>query len=309
VRRRTLLLGLAASATGAAGALAATPAAAGRPSAAGVFASTRTSSLLPRRVSTYLPPDGTPPAAVPAIDRHDYLFARAGRQLHTRVWHPVGPGRYPVVIFSHGLHSQPDDYATMLAGWARAGFVVAAPLYPHTSLGAAAFNAYDIANQPADASAVLSALLARSEQAGPLHGRLDPERVAAAGHSAGAITTAGLFSAGRDARLKAGVLLAGTDFLGTPFSGPAAAMLVVHGRNDDTVSYAAARTVYRAVPWSRAMLTVSSGGHQTSAAELPAVSGTIVAFLRWSLYGGTPELAAPAALGSVATLDAQLSAR
>jgi hypothetical protein len=54
------------------------------------------------------------------------------------------------------------------------------------------------------------------------------------------------------------------------------------------------------------MLTVTAGDHQTTEAELPAVAGTGAAFLRWSLYGGTPALAAPAALGGVATLDDQL---
>jgi dienelactone hydrolase len=212
-----------------------------------------------------------------------------------------------VVVFSHGLLSQPADYTALLSGWARAGFVVAAPLYPHTSLGAAGYNAYDIVNQPADASAVLDQVLALNFQAGPLRGRLDPTRLAAAGHSAGGITTAGLFSAHRDTRLKAGIVLAGTDFLGTPFSGPPAALLFVQGRLDRTVTHRAATTVFNAVPWSRAMLTVTAGDHQTTDAELPAVGGTGAAFLHWSLYGGLPALAGPAALGGVATLDDQLN--
>ncbi len=300
MRRRSLLLGLAAGLGGLAPAV--SPALANGRSASSIFASTRTSSLLPRQPAAYTPPRGRCPAAAATVGKADYLFERAGRPLHTRVWYPNGPGPYPLVVFSHGLHAQPDDYAALLVSWALAGFVVAAPLYPHTSLGTATFNAYDIANQPADASAVLSGVLA-----GPLRARLDPTRLAAAGHSAGGITTAGMFSACRDTRLKAGVVLAGTDFLSTPFSGPPAAMLFVQGRKDDTVSYDAARTVYRAVPWSRAMLTITDGGHQVSASEFPAVSGTTIAFLRWSLYGGEPALAAPAALNGIATLDDQLT--
>jgi fermentation-respiration switch protein FrsA (DUF1100 family) len=295
-------------AAGVAGGLAATvaPASAGHRSASSILASTRTSSLLPRPVTGHVPARGAAPPAGASVGRQDYEFERDGRTLHTRIWYPVGPGPYPVVLFSHGLLSQPADYAALLTAWASAGFVVAAPLYPHTSLGAAAFNAYDIVNQPADASAVLSAVVALGAGDGPLRGRLDPTRLAAAGHSAGGITTAGLFSAHRDTRLTAGILIAGTDFLGTRFRGPAAAMLVVQGRDDDTVSCGAARTVFEAVPWSRAMLSITGGGHQTSAAEFPAVSGTGIAFLRWSLYGGTPALAGPAGLGGVATLDDQL---
>ena len=280
VRRRTLLVGLAAGLTGAtatAGTALATP------SAAGILGSTRTSTLLPRAPIAYCPPAGTPPPVTGPVVRSDHVFGRAGRVLNTRVWRPTGRGPYPIVVFSHGLLSQPDDYAELLTGWARAGFVVAAPLYPHTSLGAADFNTYDIVNQPADASAVLTQLL-------DLRLGADPDRVVAAGHSAGGITTVGLFSAHRDARLKAGVVFAGTDFLGTPFAGAPAAMLFVQGRLDRTVSWEAAHTVYRAVPWSRAMLTITDGDHQSGTAE----TGATTAFLRWSLYGGGPRLAAPA---------------
>jgi predicted dienelactone hydrolase len=183
VRRRTLLLGLATAAGTSAGlAVAATPASAVSTSAADVFASTKTSTLQPRSVTPCPPAVAAPPAPVTSVGRQDYVFARAGRSLHTRVWYPVGPGPYPVVVFSHGLHSQPDDYAALLVRWALAGFVVAAPLYPHTSLGAAEFTAYDIVNQPADASAVLTQVLNLNSVAGPLRGRLDPSRLAAAGH-------------------------------------------------------------------------------------------------------------------------------
>jgi poly(3-hydroxybutyrate) depolymerase len=303
VRRRTLLFGLAGSA-GAGGGLAvrAAPASAsGATGASAIFASTKTSTLQPRPVLPLRPVEAEAPAPVRAVRRQDHVFARDGRPLHTRVWCPAGPGPYPVVVFSHGLRSQPDDYAALLVSWALAGFVVAAPLYPHTALGAAAFNSYDIANQPADASAVLTQLLAS-----PLKDRIDPTRLAAAGHSAGGITTAGLFSEHRDPRLTAGIILAGTDFLGSPFAGPPAALLFVHGTQDRTVSYTAARTVFAAAPWSRAMLTVGGGGHQTAAREFAAVSGTGAAFLRWSMFGGSPSLAAPAALGGVATLEDQL---
>jgi dienelactone hydrolase len=284
VHRRTLLLGLAAGLGGRTVARTGGGGGSGRRGVASILGSTRTSTLAPRSVTAYTPPSGEQPAAGAGVGRVDYAFTRDGRALPTRVWYPAGPGPYPLVVFSHGLHSQPGDYADLLVSWAAAGFVVAAPLYPHTSLGAADFNAYDIANQPADASAVLTRMLAS-----PLRGRLDPGRLAAAGHSAGGITTVGMFSAHRDPRLKAGVVLAGTDFLATPFTGPAAAMLVIQGRKDETVSYRAARTLFEAIPWSRAMLTLADSGHQISAAS---ASPTSIAFLRWALYGGTATLPA-----------------
>ena len=329
MRRRTLLAGLVATATGAATGYATT-----RPQAASadsrsqptdVMSSTRTSRLAPRAVTAYVPPAGWAPAHRFAVGVRDFAFARgADRPLPTRVWYPAtgsagltptaaptaARGAYPVVVFSHGLSSQPSDYAELLAGWARAGFVVAAPIYPHTSYGTADFNTYDIVNQPADAGAVLTQLLALNG-GDPLSGHLDAGRVAAAGHSAGAITTAGLFSAARDSRLKAGILLAGSDFRSAPFTGDPAALLMVHGKRDDTVAYGAARTVFAAIPWSRAMLTVTDGGHQIAGGDIAAVATTTTEFLRWSLDGDVAarrRIPARAAIGGVATLEDQLGA-
>jgi len=325
--RRTLLGGLAAAAAGAVTGYATTPTQAASAASAWtptpILSSTKTSSLTARPVTEYVPPAGTAPAHRFAVGLRDFGFARgADRLLPTRVWYPAtgtpggaataaaapAPGPFPVVLFSHGLSSQPNDYTALLTRWAQAGFIVAAPIYPHTSHGTADFNAYDIVNQPADAAEVLTQLFALSDD--PLCGSFDPDRVAAAGHSAGGITTVGLFSAFRDLRLKAGIVLAGTDFRSAPFAGSPAAMLFVHGKKDDTVAYAAGHTVFEAAPWSRAMLTVPDGGHQVYDDAFEAVAGTSIEFLRWSLYGDTTarrRLPAKAVIGGVATLDDQLT--
>jgi dienelactone hydrolase len=338
MRRRTLLTGLVASAG--AGALTAcaaetvtsatsttsgpSGAATTATSAAPILGSTTASSLTPQPVTArYTPPPGSAPASAFAVGRRVLKFSRgADRPLPTTVWYPatgeaasspdpaddaeVAGGRYPVVLFSHGLTSQPADYEPMLARWAQAGFVVAGPTYPHTSYGATDFDSSDIVNQPEDASSVLDSLLALAD---PLRRIIDPNRLAAAGHSGGGITTAGLFSAHRDERLKAGVLLAGTDFQGAPFSGPSAALLFVHGRKDNTVAYRAGHAVFAAVPWSRAMLSITDGGHVTQADDFEATTATSTEFLRWALYGDTAARAripAAAQTGDVATLETDL---
>jgi dienelactone hydrolase len=327
MRRRTLLGGLAAAAGAGAGFATARPRAASaatRSEPTAILSSTKTSLLAPRPVTAYVPPAGAAPRARFAVGLRDFAFARGvDRPLPTRVWYPAAGrpggtvtaaaaparGAFPVVLFSHGLASQPNDYAAMVTRWAQAGFVVAAPIYPHTSHGTADFNAYDIVNQPADASQVLTQLLALDDSADPLRGHLDPDRLAAAGHSAGGITTVGLFSADRDARLKAGIVLAGTDFRSVPFAGPPAAMLFVHGKKDDTVAYAAGHTVFAAVPWSRAMLTVTDGGHLVADDSFPAVTATSTEFLRWSLYGDAAarhRIRAKARIGNAATLEDEL---
>jgi fermentation-respiration switch protein FrsA (DUF1100 family) len=324
MRRRTVIAALLAAGAGGS-ALAACSAVAGAASAVPILASTTRSSLAPRRVARYVPAPGSAPARAYPVGRRELSFARGSqRPLPTTVWYPAtgavppspdpvsgatpAAGRYPLILFSHGLTAQPGDYAAMLARWAQAGFVVAGPKYPHTWSGATDFDSGDIVNQPADASHVLDELLALGP-GDPLGAVLDPDRLAAAGHSGGGITTAGLFSAVRDERLKAGVVLAGTDFQGAAFTGPAAAMLFVHGRRDDTVAYRAAHTVFEAVPWSRAMLSITAGGHVTSGTDFEATTGTSAEFLRWSLYGDAAAKAripSAAAIKGVATLENQL---
>ena len=332
MRRRAALLGLAATVTGAVTACASqqprtttpepssNPSPTTSPSTSALFASTTSSSLKPRRVVPYAPQPGTAPAQSFAVGRRDLSFTRADRRLPVRAWYPsVGApggepvdaaapasGRFPLVLFSHGLTSQPNDFAPMLTRWAQAGFVVIGPTYPHTSYGATGYDPQDILNQPADASAVLTQYLALAD---PQVQQVDRERIAAAGHSGGGITTAGLFSSARDRRLTAGIIIAGTDFAGAPFAGPGAAMLMIHGRNDTTVRYAAGHTVFRAIPWSRAMLTITEGEHVTGAERFETVTGTTTEFLRWSLYGDAAAKAripGAAAANGVATLEDQL---
>ena len=332
MRRRSVLLGLAAAAAG--GGLTACSTGTGSgltggttasASAVPILGSTTASSLAPRSVTPYVPPAGTAPAGAFAVGRRDFAFARgADRPLPTRVWYPAtgpapatGPrpvdgaapatGRFPLIMFSHGLTSSPDDFAALLSRWAQAGFVVAGPAFPRTTYGAPAFDSGDIVNQPADVRHVLDQLLAPAGD--PLGAAIDPRRLAAAGHSGGGITTAGLFSAHRDERLTAGVVIAGTDFQGAPFTGPPAAMLFVHGRADDTVSFGAGHTVFRAVPWPRAMLAVTDGGHVIEDASFEAITQTTTEFWRWSLYGDTAarsRVPAAAAAGGVATLENEL---
>lgn len=331
MRRRTLL-GLMAAAAGAGGLAACTGddetgltgGTTASASAVPILASTTASSLAPQSVTPYVPPAGSAPAQAFAVGRRDFPFRRgADRPLPTRVWYPAtgavpdspspvdgampATGRFPLILFSHGLTSSPDDFAALLSRWAQAGFVVAAPTFPKTAYGVPVFDPSDIANQPDDVRHVLDQVLALAGD--PLGASVDPGRLAAAGHSGGGITTVGLFSAHRDERLKAGVVIAGTDFRATPFAGPAAGMLFVHGRKDDTVTFRAGHTVFKAVPWSRAMLAVTEGGHVIEDASFEPITQTTTEFWRWSLYGDVTakgRIPAAAAVGGSATLENEL---
>ncbi|SCL18917.1 Alpha/beta hydrolase family protein [Micromonospora nigra] len=271
---------------------------------------------------------GSAPGRSFAVGVRQLELTREDRPLPVTVWYPAGGkaggearrsaavarGSFPVVMFSHGLGGRPADYEALLTRWAAAGFVVAAPTFPRTSSGGDG-HVLDVLNQPADVSHVLTRVLSLDTKAGdPLNGRLDTERVAAAGHSAGGVTTIGLFTTGRDERLDAGVVFAGTALgVGTAFAGAAAPQLFVHGEADEVVEYAAGRAVYDKVPWPKAMLSLPRGDHGRGllgdGVSLRVVSDTTVEFLRWTLYGDEAakrRLAEDTTRDDVATFDNRL---
>jgi len=229
---------------------------------------------------------------------------------------PFARGRFPVVVFSHGLTGAPADYRGLATRWAAAGFVVAAPAYPFTHRGASYLNLVDIVNQPADASQVITQLLALNAKAGsPLYGHLAADRLAAAGHSAGAITTIGLFTSRRDPRLRAGIVLAGNSIgVGDSFAGPPAAILFVHGRKDRVVPYDTGTAVFDADPWPKALLTLPSAGHDepyifAGARSFAVVAASTTDFLRATLYGdraAAARLRSDATVTGLARIDDQL---
>jgi fermentation-respiration switch protein FrsA (DUF1100 family) len=272
------------------------------------------------------PPAGAAPADPYAVGVRTLRLNRGGdRPLRVTIWYPAtgdaaagaaaARGRFPLVLFSHGLTGTPEDYRELLSRWAAGGFVVAAPAYPHTSRGADRVDVLDVLNQPADASYVITSVLALDGERGdPLRGRIDASRVGAAGHSAGGVTTIGLFTVGRDDRLDAGIVLAGSALgMGSRYTGTAAPLLFVHGGRDDVVPYRDGRAAYDAVPWPKAMLTLPGGDHgwalrRTADPGFRVVAASTLNFLRWSLYG---DEAARRRLGEsgaagVATLDDRL---
>ncbi|MFG1602752.1 alpha/beta hydrolase family protein [Actinoplanes sp. NPDC049265] len=244
---------------------------------------------------------------LPIASRELDLQRGQDRPLPTTVWYPTaGPKPFPLIVFSHGLTSEPEAYATILEAWARAGFVVAAPKFPHTKYRAEDYDPLDVINQPADVSEVITRMLAYGREH---DGLIDPSRIAAAGHSAGGITTVGLFSGTRDKRLTAGVVLSGRQVLPVPFQGAPAPMLFVHGKLDKTVPYADGKATFDAVRWPKALLTVTEGGHVALTKDFAPVIATTTDFLRYALYGDASarkRLKKDATRGGLATLTDDL---
>jgi predicted dienelactone hydrolase len=271
-----------------------------------------------------------PPQAAPAqpfaVGSRQLTLSRGDdRPLPTTVWYPASgkaltgtanagvapaPGRFPVVLLSHGLHSLPADLAAYGTRWAAAGFVVAAPAFPHTKRGTGSFDMNDMVNQPADGSYVIGQVLALNTTAGdPLAGHLNPDEIAATGHSAGGYTTTGMLTGGRDNRLRAAIVLSGAR-MGGAYTGSPVPVLFVHGDADPTVPYDSGRAAYNALSWPRAFVTLTGGNHVSflfaGGKGFTQVTATTTDFLRWALYGDTAaqgRLAADATAAGTSTWE------
>ena len=223
----------------------------------------------------------------------DGMPGKPSRTLVTTIWYPARAsgsvasgdnGPYPLIVFAHGLGGSPQDYQQLLAAWAAAGYVVAAPLFPlSSSQTPGGPDGGDIGNQPGDMSFVIDQVLSASVAPnGPLSGLVDPNEIGAAGHSNGAITTLGLVanSCCLDTRVKAAVVMAGTtEGLGRGSYDLAKAppLLVVSDVHDGLVPYADAVAVFNGARGPKALLTLSwdSSSDSTGSTAHMAASGVV----------------------------------
>ncbi|WP_394788835.1 alpha/beta hydrolase family protein [Rhodoferax sp.] len=105
---------------------------------------------------------------------------------------PAAPGRYPLLLLSHGSGGNAANMGWLAGPLAQQGFIVAAPNHPGTTTGDSTPEAtMRIWERPADISAVLSALLAHPDW----QARIQPDRVAVLGFSLGGHTALALAGA------------------------------------------------------------------------------------------------------------------
>jgi hypothetical protein len=119
-------------------------------------------------------------------------------------------GPYPLVLFAHGYNVTPDFYAPLLARWAAAGYVVAAPVFPILSGSDGGASHVDYEKTFGDASFVITQVLGL-DASEPLAGLVDPNRIAAAGHSDGEVVSfgVGFLQCCRDTRVRSVISMAG----------------------------------------------------------------------------------------------------
>jgi len=191
---------------------------------------------------------------------------RVPRSLETVVSYPAGANTYPLIVFGHGYALTPATYGRLLRAWTQAGYVVAAPVFP---LGNAAApggpNEADLINQPKDMSFVISRLLALNARTnGVLYGKIDPSRIAIAGHSDGAETALAVAydHRFRDPRVDAALVLSGAALPGTgafPRSGPP--LLAVQGTADTTNAPANSASFFRLARRPKFLLWLLGASH------------------------------------------------
>ncbi len=218
---------------------------------------------------------------------------------------PPASGRFPLVLFAHGVTASGPDYTSMLQEWARAGYVIVAPTFPLSGPGAIfpgdSVDVLAYRQQPGDLSFVLTSVLAGAAGTGFLAGHVESNEIAVAGHSLGAITTLGLAydSCCVDRRVKAAISLSGIEL---PYPGgsygnsPATPLLLVHGAADTTVPIGpGSDTVFKDARAPAYYLRFFHAGHVDvpfSPTYAPQTDRAVIAFLDAELKGEPSSLAA-----------------
>ncbi len=190
----------------------------------------------------------------------DRAPSHPSRTLKTTLWYPSTPescelfhanpqpvldeqGPRPLVIYSHGFMSSYKEARYLTVHLASHGYIVAAPTFPLTSLGAPGKPLLvDIVNQPADLRFLLDSILAWNREEGNLfQRRIDEDRIVLLGASLGSLTSllATYAPETGDPRIKAVATLAPPAGMlpSSFFAGSEVPLLVVAGTADGILPF------------------------------------------------------------------------
>lgn len=170
-------------------------------------------------------------------------------------------GPYPVVLFVHGTASFRTQSMQHMTHWASRGFVVIAADHPGLKLAdmlslLCPDSSSGAQNLTGDADALLAAVAAADGELAFLAGRVDTDRIAVAGHSAGAGAIAGLTNR---PGVRVAIPMSGGS---TVQSSPALqSTLFVTGMADAVARYDSVKSGYNASPAPRRLVGIGHAGH------------------------------------------------
>ncbi|MGI8902136.1 MAG: alpha/beta hydrolase family protein [Solirubrobacteraceae bacterium] len=293
-------------------------------------------AVKPRSPAPKPPPPARPPFAIGErvmtfVDRSRTVRLPSGalgpRRLLTFVRYPARgrpsgvdvPGSpaaraanpFPLVVFGHGFAVTPGIYASLLRAWTRAGYVVAAPLFPLGSATAPGGpDESDLVHQPRDMSFVITSLLhASADPRSPLAHLIDPRAIAVAGQSDGGDTA--LAAADDryflDRRVRAAMILSGAEIPGVgglDFPAPSPPLLATQGTADTVNPPALTQAFFDQAPAPKFRLSLLGASHLGPYTGDEPQSGIVqrvtIAFLQRYLNGEPGALRRMSTAGSVA---------
>jgi predicted dienelactone hydrolase len=182
---------------------------------------------------------------------------------------PVAPGRYPLVVFSHGYGGYRDQSTFLTAYLAMWGFVVAAPDHDSRDL-TEVLGGPPAAKRTTDVEDLRATIdLLHHENASsssPFHGHVDPSLVGAVGHSAGGAAVETLAAA--DPRVTTFIGLAGASVgaFGQTNSGPGSKAptqpgMLMSGTADQVVPDGSMITAYARMNEPKRLVLLRNFGH------------------------------------------------
>ena len=195
--------------------------------------------------------------------------SRQPRTLVTIVRYPAGRagsvarGPFPLIVFGHGFTQTPGPYSQLLDAWTRAGYVVAAPVFPLENADAPGGpNESDLVNQPQDMSFVITSVL-RARRFAAL---VDHAEIAVAGHSDGGETALAVAYDVhvRDQRVRAAVILSGAKipgYSGFTFPTGSPPLLATQGTADTINPPHFTLEFFRAARPAKFLLRLLGAGH------------------------------------------------
>ncbi|MEI8051534.1 MAG: hypothetical protein WCI12_08870 [Actinomycetes bacterium] len=206
------------------------------------------------------------------------------RSLPTSITRPVGPGRFPLVVFVHGYGVGPGTYARFIEMLASNGFVVAAPSFPFEDPRRGnGLDRGDLPQEAVDVSFVISSI-----SHSPLARHLLPHSIAVVGHSDGAdvALSSGYGQAAIDRRIGAVVSIAPDPMVEAVVDG-GPPLLLIHGSADQVVDPASSSQVFSVIRSPRWSLTLEGADHASaiigSAPQSAPLDEATVAFLKSAL--------------------------